>query len=70
MFLANNFVLSDAEDNTPGPPNRSGITDLPLFRTLLAIREKSEEPSFWEVSFLFHEHMQVWQLQELFCNGY
>ena len=54
MFLANNFVLSDAEDNTPGPPNRSGITDLPLFRTLLAIREKSEEPSFWEVSFLFH----------------
>ena len=21
MFLANNFVLSDAEDKTPGPPN-------------------------------------------------
>ena len=53
MFLANNFVLSDAEDNTPGPPNRSGITDLPLFRTLLAIRQKSWEASFWEVMDFF-----------------
>ena len=41
MFLANNFVLSDAEDKTPGPPNWSGLTDLPLFRALLAIRQKS-----------------------------
>ena len=53
MFLANNFVLSDAEDNTPGLPNRSGITDLSLFRTLLAIRQKSWEPSFWEVMDIF-----------------
>ena len=30
---ANNFALSDAEDNTSGP----------------AIRQKSREPSFWEV---------------------
>ena len=49
MFLANNFALSDAEDNTSGPLNRGGIADLPLLRTLLAIRQKSREPSFWEV---------------------
>ena len=29
--------------------NRGGIADLPLLRTLLAIRQKSREPSFWEV---------------------
>ena len=48
-YLANNFALSDAEDNTSGPLNRGGIADLPLLRTLLAIRQKSREPSFWEV---------------------
>ena len=48
-FLANNIALSDAEDNTSGPLNRGGIADLPLFRTLLTIRQKSKEPNFWEV---------------------
>ena len=48
-FSANNFALSDAEDNTSGPLNRGGIADLPLLRTLLAIHQKSWEPSFWEV---------------------
>ena len=48
-FLANNFALSEAEDNTSGPLNRGGIADLPLLRTLLAIRQKSREPRFWEV---------------------
>ena len=48
-FSANNFALSDAEDNTSDPLNRGGIADLPLLRTLLAIRQKSREPSFWEV---------------------
>ena len=48
-FLANNFALSDAEDNTSGPLNREGIADLPLLTTLLAIHQKSREPSFWEV---------------------
>ena len=48
-FSANNFALSDAEDNTSGPLNREGIADLPLLRTLLAICQKSQEPSFWEV---------------------
>ena len=37
-FSANNFALSDAEDNTSGPLNRGGIVDLPLLRTLLAFR--------------------------------
>ena len=45
---ANNFSLSDAEDNTSRPLNRGGKADLPLLRTLLAIRQKSREPSLWE----------------------
>ena len=56
-FSANNFALSDAEDNTFGPLNRGGVVDLPLLRTLLAIRQKSREPSLWEVMeffFLFY----------------
>ena len=48
-FSANNFPLSDAEDKTSGPLNRGGMADLPLLRTLLAIHQKSREPSFWEV---------------------
>ena len=48
-LLANNFALSDAEDNTSGPLNRGGIADSPLLRTLLAICQKSQEPSFWNV---------------------
>ena len=45
--------LSEAEDNISGPMNRRGIADLPLLRTLLAIRQKSREPSFWEVMYPF-----------------
>ena len=48
-FSANNFAVSDAEENTSGSLNRGGIADLPLLRTLLAIRQKSRELSFWEV---------------------
>ena len=48
-FSANNFPLSDAEDNTSGPLNRGGTADLPLLRTLLAIPQTSREPSFWVV---------------------
>ena len=40
-FLADNFALPDAEDNTSRQLNRVGIADLPLLRTLLAIRKKS-----------------------------
>ena len=48
-FLADDFTFLDAEDNTSRPLNRGGIADLPLLRTLLAIRQKSLEPSFEEV---------------------
>ena len=48
-FLANNFALSDTEDNTSGPLSRGGIAHLPLLKKLLAICQKSREPSFWEV---------------------
>ena len=46
-FLANNFALSEAEDNISGPLNREGRADLPLLRTLLAICQKSREPSYY-----------------------
>ena len=47
-FSANNFALSDAEDNTSEQLNRGGIADLPLLRTLV----ESNSPDvtrFWEV---------------------
>ena len=48
-FSANNFALSDAEDNTSGQFNRGGIADLHKLRKLLVIHQKSWEPSFCEV---------------------
>ena len=48
-FSANDFASSDVEDNTSGLLNRGSIADLTLLRTLLAICQKSWEPSFWEV---------------------
>ena len=47
-FLANNFPLSDAEDNTSGLLNRGGIADLPFLRTLTAIPQKSGDSNFCE----------------------
>ena len=44
-FLRNNFALSDAEDSTSWPLKKEGIVDLPLLKTLLAIRQ-----SFWETN--------------------
>ena len=43
------MILIYLMHNTSGPLDRGGITDIPLLRTLLAIRQKSREPSFWEV---------------------
>ena len=40
-FLANNFALSDSEDNTFRPLNRGGIADLNFLRALLTICQKS-----------------------------
>ena len=48
-FRAKSFSLSDAKDNTSKPLNIGSIADLPLLKTLLAICQKSREPSFWEV---------------------
>ena len=45
-FSADNYALSNAEDNTSGPLNRGDIADLPLLRTLLVIRQKSWQSSF------------------------
>ena len=41
-FSANNLALSDADDNTSRPLNKGGTADLPLLRTLLAIRQSQE----------------------------
>ena len=48
-FSANILALSDVEDINTGLLNRGGIVDLLLLRTLLTIRQKSQEPGFWEV---------------------
>ena len=52
-FLANIFALSEAEDNTSKLLNRGGIADLPLLRTLLAIHQKSQDSSLWDMMTLF-----------------
>ena len=48
-FSENSFALSEGEDNISRPLNRGGIADLPLLRTLSAIRQKSQKPSFGEM---------------------
>ena len=48
-FLANNFALLDAEDNTSGPLNIGGLADLTSLRILFPIPQKSREPNFWQV---------------------
>ena len=45
----NNFTLSESQYNSSGLLNRGGIADLLFLRTLLAIRQKSRKPLFWEV---------------------
>ena len=42
-------MFSDAEGNASTLLNRAGIVELPLLSTLLAIYQKSREPSLWEV---------------------
>ena len=46
---AKNFALPDAEDCTSRLLNRGSIADLPLLRILLAIRQKIQEQSLWQV---------------------
>ena len=45
-ILANNFVLSDGEDNTTWLLKREVLTDLTLLRIVLAIHQKFWRPSF------------------------
>ena len=70
-FSANNFALSDAEDNTSRLLNRRGVADLPLFRTLLAIHQKSREPSFWAVmdSFVLLAYARLVASRTLFATN-
>ena len=49
-FFANSSALTEIEENTSGLLNWTRIADLSLWRTLLTIRQKSQKPSFWEVS--------------------
>ena len=49
MFLANNFALSDAKNYISELLDSRSIADLPLLRALLAICQKSRQPSFWDV---------------------
>ena len=53
-FSANNFALSDAEDNMSRPLNRGGIPDLPLLRTLLAICQVTRAKSLGSNGLLFY----------------
>ena len=53
-FSANNFSLSEAEDNTSRLLNRWVIVGLPLLRSLLVFCQNSREPSFWKVIVLFY----------------
>ena len=58
------FTLIAQMKQALGPVSKVGIADLPLLRTLLAIPQKLQEPSFWEViNSLFHLYKQVCQLQ-------
>ena len=43
------FALLNVENNTSWPWNRRGMADFVLLRILFAIRQKSREPSSWEM---------------------
>ena len=49
MIFANGLALLEAEDKTSGPLNSGCIADMTLLRTLLAIRQKLQEPCLWEL---------------------
>ena len=57
-FSANNFTLSDAEDNISWPLNRGGIAYLTLLKRLLAFLLNSPEPSFKNTSVRKNKHFQ------------
>ena len=67
-FSANTFAEADAEDNIFVSLNRGGIVDLPLMRTLLAICQKSREPSFREVMGSFLTYASLAASRTLFAT--
>lgn len=48
QFSANNFNLSDVEDNASGPLNKGNITDSDLLETL-SVHQKSGESNLWKM---------------------
>ena len=69
---ANNFGVSDVEDNTSGPLNRGGIADLPLLITENTI---SKSPVVLRAKFMgsngFFCFLSMCKfVQEPFCNNY
>ena len=63
-FSANNFALSDAEDNTSGLLNNGGIADLPFLRTLLAFHQMSREPITMRIT-VWDPHRKVNHLSKV-----
>ena len=47
-FSANNFALSDGEENTSRPLNRGSIADLHVLRRLLAICQRPKSQVSWK----------------------
>ena len=45
---AKTLAFSEAEVKIFGPLNKQEIAHFPLFKTLLAICQKSQEPTLWE----------------------
>ena len=70
-FLASNFALLDAEDNTGRSLNRVDIANLTFLRKLWTVQWKSQDSSFLEVmdSFVLLSYASL-QLQEHFCIDY
>ena len=65
------FALLNVENNTSWPWNRRGMADFVLLRILFAIRQKSREPSSWEMmdSFALLAYTSLTSLRT-FCNNY
>ena len=49
IFRKQFYFLSDAKENKPGSLNKWGMTGLLMLRTFLAILQKLQESSLWEV---------------------
>ena len=67
----NNFALSDVEDNTSALLNRGGYSRFIFVENIIGSWPKVLTARFLgSDELLFYYHMQIWQLQESFCNDY